>query len=342
VSVTVNFKPTTTVPIGGTITLNFPSGFFAPSITPSSISAGSSSIAQLTGTCGSTTTNNVVITTASASIPAVLFVVTIAGFKMGSVTAGSVGVNIQTSSDVLPSPSVISGAINGQVAALSFQIASLDRIVSKSGVAVTLSFTLSTALQPGGTITLNFPNMFFAASNPTVQPGGSSVAGFSATCSPTTSTSVVINATGTSVPASSFVVTLSGFVMGGATLGATSVTVQTSADTYASSPVFSGSIASQVTNLSFVISTSDRIAQKSSVPITLGFTPTTALPPGGTITLTYPNGFFAASITPTQFSAGASNVAGLSGSCGQTTLSAVIITTAAATVPAAPFVVTIR
>jgi len=50
--------------------------------------------------------------------------------------------------------------------------------------------------------------------------------------------------------------------------------------------------------LSFAIASSDRVAGKSSVPVTLGFTPTTPIPSGGTITLTYPSGFFASGVTP--------------------------------------------
>ena len=130
----------------------------------------------------------------------------------------------------------------GQVAWLSFGIASSDRIVSKTGVPVTLSFTLATLLPISGTITLSYPAGFFAVSAPTVQPGSSSVAGFTGTCAATTSTSVVVNSAGATVPASSFVITLPGFVMGGVTAGTVGATQATSADTAASvavgAPIF--------------------------------------------------------------------------------------------------------
>jgi hypothetical protein len=341
VSVTVGFTPTTAIPIGGRITLNYPSGFFAPSVTPSAVAAGTSSVAQLTGTCTATTAVSVTITLASAPIPATAFVITIAGLQMGSVTASAFGVSIQTSSDTEPSAPVASGDIFGQVSSLSFTIASSHRIASKSGVAVTLSFTLSTPLPTGGTIILNYPLNFFGASNPTVQPGSSSSSGFAATCAITNSTSVIISLTGTAVAASLFAVTLSGFTMGNATAGAVGVSVQTSSDIVASAPVSSGSIASQVIAVSFVISTADRIAFKPSVPITLSFTPTTSLPPGATITLSYPNGFFSPFITP-SIAAANSNVANFAASSGATTASSVIITTSGAAIPATAFVVTIR
>jgi len=56
----------------------------------------------------------------------------------------------------------------------------------------------------------------------------------------------------------------------------------------------------QVTSLSFIIASSDRIAGKSSVPVTFSFTTSVggALAAGSTITLMYPSGFFASTGTP--------------------------------------------
>jgi hypothetical protein len=72
---------------------------------------------------------------------------------------------------------VSSEAINGQVAAVSFSVASYDHIVVKTAVPVTLGFTLSALL---GTITLSFPTALFAASTPAIMAGSSSVAGLNA------------------------------------------------------------------------------------------------------------------------------------------------------------------
>lgn len=210
-----------------------------------------------------------------------------------------------------------SAAIFGQVAWLSFGIASSDRIVSKTGVPVTLCFTLATLLPIGGTITLSYPAGFFAVSTPTEQPGSSSVAGFTGTCAATTSTSVVVNSAGATVPASSFVITLPGFVMGGVTAGTVGVTLATSADTAASVAVSSGSIATQVTIVSLSINANDRITLKPSVPITLSFPPTTLLLPGATITILFQTAF-SPSITPSSILAGASIVPKFAGSCGAT------------------------
>jgi len=112
VPATLGFTPFYPIPSGGTITLSFPSGFFAPSITPT-VAAGSSSVGGLTGTCSATTATAVVITTAGAAIPASAFVVTMTGFTMGNSTAGGLGVAVQTSTDLVPSVALVSGAIFG-------------------------------------------------------------------------------------------------------------------------------------------------------------------------------------------------------------------------------------
>jgi hypothetical protein len=211
------------------------------------------------------------------------------------------------------------------------------------GVPVTVSFTPSIfgGIPTDGTITLNYPDSFFAPSvTPFSVEGASSVAGLTATCGATTATSVIITTAGAAVPASAFVVTMSGFIMGAATTGQVSVTVQTSADAAVSDAVASGGIYTQVTLVTFTIDQADRIAFKTSVPVTLGFTPTTAVPIGSYITVTYPAAFFSPSVTPSPISA--SSVAGLTGTCSATASTSIVITTAAAVIPAAAFVVTIR
>ncbi len=85
-------------------------------------------------------------------------------------------------------------------------------------------------------------------------------------------------------------------------------------------------------NAVFSIASSDRLAGKSNVPVTLGFTPLNAVPPGGTITLSYPASFFLPSVTPVV-AAGASSVAGLTATCGATTNTSIVITTAGAAIP---------
>jgi hypothetical protein len=111
VSLTINFTPSMPVPPGGTITLSYPSGFFAPSITPT-VAAGSSSVAGLTGTCSATTSTSVVITTAGAVIPASAFVLTVSGFSIGMIRIQSGSVVVRTSADMLGSEPISSGFID--------------------------------------------------------------------------------------------------------------------------------------------------------------------------------------------------------------------------------------
>jgi hypothetical protein len=95
--------------------------------------------------------------------------------------------------------------------------------------------------------------------------------------------------------------------------------------------------------VSFNIAVTDRKAGKTDVPVTLSFTPSVfgGISPGGTITLSYPASFFAPSVTPVV-AAGASSVAGLTATCGATTTTYIVITTAgAAILPASAFTLTL-
>jgi hypothetical protein len=110
---------------------------------------------------------------------------------------------------------------------------------------------------------------------------------------------------------------------------------------FRSSHDLSSCILSQVTSVTFKIASSDRVAGKVFVPVTLAFTLATPLDVGGTITLTYPSGFFQRFVTPTV-AAGSSSVARLTGVCGATTASSVVIVTSGANInEGSPFTVTL-
>jgi hypothetical protein len=326
---------------GGTITLTYPDSFFAPSVTPV-VPVGGSNVAGLTATCGATTATYVVITITGAAVPSMsYFTLTMSGFRLGNINAGGPRVTVQTSSDTLASAAVESGSIIRHNMDFVFFIASTDRKAKKMAVSSTLRFTPLNALPAGGTITLTYPDSFFAPSVTPVAPvGGSNVAGLTATCGATTATSVVITITGAAIPPSACIITVKGFTMGGLTNGSSGVAVFTSADLLPSAAVHSGALGLPISDVYFNISTIDRMLGKTSVPVTLGFTAANPIPAGGTITVTYPSGFFAPSITPTV-TAGSSSVAGLTGTCSATTATFVVITTAGAAIPALAFVVTI-
>ena len=58
-------------------------------------------------------------------------------------------------------------ACQGCPTSLKFMISSSDRLIGKSYVPITLTFTPNTPIAPGGTITLNYPSGFF---QPNIQP----------------------------------------------------------------------------------------------------------------------------------------------------------------------------
>lgn len=128
--------------------------------------------------------------------------------------------------------------------------------------------------------------------------------------------------------------------MGAATSGSLGIIVRTSVDTAPSDPVSSGDILGQVTAVSFNIKSSDRVAAKPMVTVTIGFTPTTPVPIGGTLTISYPLNFFANSVTPSVPS-DSSSVLGLSGTCQPTGNSSFTFSTSGAAIPASAFVVTV-
>ena len=247
VPITIGFTPTTPIPIGGTFTLNYPAIFFAASFTSPSIQAGSSSVVGLTGTCGATTSTSVVITTSGAAIAASPFIITLGGFVMGTATAGSAGITVQTSSDTVASSVVHSGSIGGQVTSTSITINTYNRVMGKTGAAATFTFTPTAGGAGPAAVTLNYPSGFFAITptpTATLSTGGATLAPGAPGA-----TSIVMTAGGTALAASTAVtVTLAGLTMGAATAGSTSVTVQTSADPTASTAVASGIIYGARTN----------------------------------------------------------------------------------------------
>jgi hypothetical protein len=187
------------------------------------------------------------------------------------------------------------------VTSASFGIAASDRVAGKASAAATFSFTTTAggALATGSSITLTYPAGFFASTGtPAVSISGSGPTGSVAT---PTSTQIVITTATQAIAASTAVtVTVTGLIMSGTPTAGGNVSVATSADQTASSGVASGVIGGEVTNASFAIAASDRVAGKASAAATFSFTTTAggALATSSNITLTYPSGFFASAGAP--------------------------------------------
>jgi hypothetical protein len=308
-SVTICFTAASEIPANtGTITVNYPSGFFDPGVTFTVV--GPITISRI----GPSGQSSVVLTVAGNPIPASVICITLAGVTMGTLSQNSdFGITVSTSADRL-SAGVASGVLFTQVKSVSFSIASSDRIAGKSPVQVTLAFTPTTEIYAQGSITLIYPIGFFASTgSPVVQISGGKVG----TVATPSSTQVVITLSRgdfhfspgwmpgmDNIPAGAAVMfVLMGLTMGASTSGnSNGIVVTTSSDPSASSGVSSGVIAGQVTNTSFFVSPSDRVAGWSGCQATISFTPTVggAVVAGGKITLMYPSGFFASGVTATQ------------------------------------------
>jgi hypothetical protein len=96
-----------------------------------------------------------------------------------------------------------------------------------------------------------------------------------------------------------------------------------------------------VTSVSFSIASSDRIAGRKSVPVTLAFAPTAHIPSGDSITLSFPLAFFASDVTPTV-DAAASSITNFAAVCNATTASSIVVRTSGAAIGLSAFTVTIR
>ena len=91
--------------VGSTITLSYPSGFFAPAGSPTAAMDGGDTASVATPTASA-----IVLTLTGSSSIAVntAVIVTVSGLTMGAVTAGATGVSIRTSNDASSSPTQIS------------------------------------------------------------------------------------------------------------------------------------------------------------------------------------------------------------------------------------------
>jgi hypothetical protein len=251
-----------------------------------------------------------------------------------------------SSVDIICSDHPVSGtSAGGQVSDVALTIASNDLIASKGGVLATLSFRTSSGLPAGGSITLSYPTNFFSTDvvptfvRSSVQGLVVSISGMSPRLVATTS--------GVAIGASDLMsITFGNFKMGpNPSQGTTGVRVSTSADTTPSVCVPSGSISafSQVSNVSLIIDDKVRVAGAAGVSVTLSFVPTITIPPGGSVTLTYPSGFFASGITPYVNGAGSSSVLGFGAVYTPTQNSSVVFYTSGASINASSiFTITIR
>jgi hypothetical protein len=338
VKVTLTFTTFAALAIDGKITLNYPSGFFATSATPT-FAAGDASVATMTGTCGAPGATSIVITTGTAGIPAAtVFKITLSGATLGAQRNVSLtSITVQTDADVLASNGIDSPIISFSTYDVSLTIATGDRTPGKTGVAAVLSFKTMLHMKIGGLITLTYPTNFFDAVAPTINAAGStSVPTMTATSSTPTTTQIIITTAVAGIAAdTTFTITLSGLKMGAANVGSpTGITVHT--NTFwqpmpiASGGAPSGGIGSTVS--AFSVAPSTTVVATPSVDLIIKFTTSkdNDIAIGGKITLGFPTGWFDSSVAPAA--AVKSSVKDLTATFSPISANSITITTAGAAI----------
>jgi len=231
-ALTLSSTPTSEVRIGGRITLNYPSGFFAPSVTATANAARTASVQTMMAAVAATGSTSVVITTAVAGIAAgTAFTITLAGLTMGSATAGG-DITVTTDTNPGPSPAVHSGGLGTQVTAFTATPSSTALATASSTLVITFTATATVAI--GGTISFWFPTGWYdTAAAPTANIAGtSSVATLTAT-SAFSGNKITITTAVAAIPIGAFTITLSGLKTGAAAVAVGVWTVATSGDTVA-------------------------------------------------------------------------------------------------------------
>jgi hypothetical protein len=228
VEATFTFTPSAGGAAPTSVTLNYPSGFFATSATPTAkvSTAGATLTPARPGALS-------IVLTVGGSAPlaaGTAVTVTLVGCTIGGARAASDSVTVQTNTDpTASSPAVSCGRIGGKVTDVTFLVAAGDRAAAKTGVEATFTFTPSAGGAAPTSVTLNYPSGFFATSaTPTAKV---STAGATLTPARPGALSIVLTVGGSAplVAGAALSVTLVGCTMGPPTAGG-NVNISTSAD----------------------------------------------------------------------------------------------------------------
>jgi len=230
---------------------------------------------------------------------------TLNGMTLGSATGGSAtGISVSA-----PGNAVSTGVESGYIGAVYgvAMTAISTPTVAASGKTVTFTFTCPVALAAGNLVTISYPAGYFAANDVTVAGG---IGGGSATsdvfaivsgsAAPGSTTFTFKVDTGKSVAVNTaHTVTISGVTLSATPQMASETGFQVQAPGNGiSRGVSIGAIGTSVTSLG-TMTIADRTAGATNKAVTLAFTTTVNLASGDKVTINYPNGFFAAAVTPT-------------------------------------------
>jgi len=309
---TFAFTTATTIPTGGTITLNAPANYFSAKASPAGVLGAASGTAALTGTCSLTASPfTIVCTTATADLPPGAHKIT---FAIGELTTGvaqagsATGLSVKTSTDAV-SLGALAPTI-GTVSDVSITMATVDKNQKQATTAtVTVSFYTCTTIASGGSITITTPANYFTGKDTpagTLVPATGGTATLTSTCTLTKGTLSLICVTATAnLAAGAHKIT---FAAGELTTGdavaeaASGLKVTTTTDAISSGSVLPA-LVKAVTGVSVELSVADRVASKAtSNTTTVFFTTVSTLAfasSAGKITIHLPANYLSGKATPT-------------------------------------------
>jgi len=289
-----SFKSAVALTQTNTVTITFPSGYFATSA-PTSVAGAAAGAADAAAAAFVAVSDGVpdattfIFKVATSKTPAinVAQVITLAGLTLSATPqmASATGFKVSATGNAI-SRGVSIGAIGVVVSSLGVMtIAAADRAAGATGKAVTFPFTTTVALVSGDKVTISYPSGFFAtAVTPTVSPT-------SLTAGPTGATSITLTA-GSGITAGAITVILSGMTLGGAVANdANGIKVTTDKNPITPTGTATG-IIGQVTGVTFAIASADRVAGTTGKDVTIAFNIPVALVATDKVTINYPSGYF--------------------------------------------------
>jgi hypothetical protein len=272
--VTISFKVSTSLPVGGLVTFHYPVGYFTPDIGDLVIDSN----ALIPGKTG---VNTLVLTAVTQDIAKKdePYEFTINNMPLGPASPGyTCGFAVSTSSDYVsvltPTP-----ALGSQVSNVLMDLLVSDRIPLAFGKSVTFTFQTNTALDSNQAVTISFPPNYFLSPNgiqsiSQVLPQTAAV--FSSVSFDGAKSLFRLTVGNVGAPKGMYKVIISNVTVGYRTLGnPNGIMVSTDTDSASFAPTFA--LGGQTQNVQLAIAPEDRAPGATNRSVTLTFTTQTIL-----------------------------------------------------------------
>jgi len=261
-------------------------------------------VAPTTITAATPGATSILLTTTATIASGTTVTVTLSGATMGDITAGlSTGVTVGPTANAASvqkdrvSAGVNSGALGGQVTAVSMNIAPADRVPLATNKPVTVSFTTATQLISSQTVVINFPSGYLSGTigvtlaTPNIFLSTTSV----------TATTVTLTVGSANASPSAYTVTLTGVNMPGIMPAgcAASIWVSTTTDLRSVNSVTTQAFGGTVTGVSSSVASADRVPALTSKSITVSFTTQTQLAHNQLVSIVFPAAYFSGALSVT-------------------------------------------